>query len=74
MKVEPFILSFLEHNMYSHLYLAKRKENLILNGLRGKKKLITHIEKIAIFDDGIKKATKELINDFQFSLSELEKN
>jgi len=71
MKVEPFILSFLEHNMYSHLYLAKRKENLILNGLRGKKKLITHIEKIAIFDDGIKKATKELINDFQFSRKEL---
>jgi len=71
MKVEPFILSFLEHNMYSHLYLAKRKENLILNGLRGKKKLITHIEKIAIFDDGIKKATKELINDFQFSWKKL---
>jgi len=71
MKVEPFILSFLEQNMYSHLYLAKRKESLILNGLRGKKKLIAHIEKIAIFDDGIKKATKELINDFQFSRKKL---
>lgn len=70
-KIEPHIQSFLEQNMYSYLYLAKRKENLILSGLKGKKRLITHIEKVGIFYDGVKKATDRLIDDFQFSLQRL---
>lgn len=73
MKVESFTRSLLEQNMFSHLYLATRKENLMLNGLRGKKKLITHIEKIGIFYDGVKKASKELSKDFETGLDRLKK-
>ena len=73
MKVEPYIRSFLEQNMFSYIYLLKRKDNLMLSGLKGRKKLISRVEKIGIFYDGTKKATNQLIGDFQLSLSELRK-
>ena len=71
MRVKPYIRSFLEQNMCSHIYLLRRKENLMLSGLKGRKKLISRVEKTGIFYDGIKKATNQLIGDFQFSWKKL---
>ncbi len=72
-RTEPHIRSFLEQEMYSYLYLVERKKNLRLDKFSRRKKLITQIEKVAIFYDGVKKATNQLIGDFQLSLSELRK-
>jgi len=69
---KTYIRAFLEQNMYSHLYLVRRKDNLILSGLKGKKRLITQIEKVGIFYNGTKKAAIKLINDFRSSLDKLD--
>ncbi|MCD6574546.1 motility associated factor glycosyltransferase family protein [Candidatus Aerophobetes bacterium] len=71
MKVESYIRSFLEDEMYSHLYLAQRKANLRLDKLSKRKKLFNQVEKVGIFYDGVKKGTEKLINNFELSFAAL---
>jgi len=71
MKVESYIRSFLEDEMYSHLYLAQRKANLRLDKLSKRKKLFNQVEKVGIFYDGVKKGTEKLINNFELSFTAL---
>jgi len=72
-KIEPFIRAFLEQEMYSYLYLMKRKTNLRIDQLSTKKKLITQIEKVGIFYEGVREASEKLKGDFQTTLEELKK-
>jgi len=70
-KVRPYLRSFLEHEMYSYLYLAQRKTNLRLDKFSRRKRLINQIEKVGIFYDGVKQASEKLINNFQSALNNL---
>ena len=70
-KFEEYIRSFLEDEMYSHLYLAQRRTNLRLDKFSKRKKLINQMEKVGIFYEGVKKATTKLIKDFEFSLASI---
>lgn len=68
-KVEPFIRAFLEQEMYSYLYLVRRKTNLRMDQLSTKKRLITQIEKVGIFYEGIREASEKLSKDLQIASS-----
>ncbi len=68
---DPCISAFLEQNMYSHLYLVRRKNNLLLKCQEQKKKFVTQIEKVRIFYNGVKKASCVLVEDFVSSLQRL---
>ena len=70
-KINPYIRAFLEHEMHSHLYLMKRKENFRMDHLANRKKLINQIEKVGIFYDGVRKASEKLSEDFQEVLGKL---
>jgi len=70
-KINPYIRAFLEQEMHSHLYLMKRKENFRIDQLTSKKKLINQVEKVAIFYDGVRKASEKLSEDFQEALEKL---
>lgn len=70
-KIEPYIRSFLEQEMHSHLYLARRKTNLRVDKLSRRKKLLNQVEKVGTFYDGVRDATEKLLGDFQEALDNL---
>jgi len=72
-KIEPYLHKLIEGNMFSYLYLIKRRDNLRLDQFKGKKKMLTQIEKVAIFYDGMRKASEKLSKDFQTTLDRLNK-